>query len=66
MVVCAARRVSLYFQAHHMIVVISDPLRKILHGPAIVGRLIPYVVELSGFNIEYVLIKGSCASRSIG
>lgn len=53
-VVCVAQRLRPYFQAHHVDVVMSDPLRKILHGPIAVGRLIPWVVELSEFDIEYV------------
>lgn len=40
-VVYVAQRLHPYFQAHHMVVVKSDPLRKMPHGPIVMGRLIP-------------------------
>lgn len=55
--VCAARRLRPYFQAYKVIVVTSDPLKKVLQRPEGAGKLIPWAVKLNEFDIEYTSRK---------
>lgn len=40
-IVCAAWRLRSYLQVHHVVVLISNPFRKILHRQVTAERLIP-------------------------
>ncbi|XP_058185734.1 uncharacterized protein LOC131302960 [Rhododendron vialii] len=51
--VIAARRLWPYFQAHPIKVLTDQPLRRILHSPETLGRLIQWSIELGEFDIEY-------------
>ena len=57
----AKKKLCPYFQAHTIIVLTIYPIRVILHKPDASGQLLKWVVELSEFDIEYLLrsaIKG--------
>ncbi|XP_019450609.1 PREDICTED: uncharacterized protein LOC109352881 [Lupinus angustifolius] len=47
----ATRRLRQYFQSHTTIVRTNQPIRKILHKPELVGRMITWSIELSQFDI---------------
>ncbi|XP_031254693.1 uncharacterized protein LOC116112724 [Pistacia vera] len=49
----ASRKLILYFQCHPIVVTTSFPLKKILHKPELLGRLMQWMVELSEFDISY-------------
>ena len=49
----AAKKLSLYLQAHTIVVLTSYLIRAILHEPNASCRLLKWVVELSEFDIEY-------------
>ncbi|KAG5553262.1 hypothetical protein RHGRI_011205 [Rhododendron griersonianum] len=51
--IIAARRLRPYFQAHSIKVLTDQPLRRILHCPETLGRLIQWSIELGEFDIEY-------------
>ncbi|XP_077232549.1 uncharacterized protein LOC143869875 [Tasmannia lanceolata] len=51
----AAKKLRLYFQAHTINVLTDQPLRQILHKPNTSGRLGKWAVELSEFDILYLL-----------
>lgn len=48
-----ARKLRPYFQAHKIVVITSDLLKKFLQKPEGLGRLILWAVELSEFDSEY-------------
>ncbi|GAA0145454.1 hypothetical protein LIER_05643 [Lithospermum erythrorhizon] len=43
-----------YFEAHPIVVVTDQPLKRILTNPALSGRMTTWAVELSEFDITYV------------
>ncbi|KAK2996438.1 hypothetical protein RJ639_025575 [Escallonia herrerae] len=49
----AARKLRQYFQSHTIIVLTDKPLRQILHKPDLLGRLVPWSIELGEFDIHY-------------
>ena len=49
----AARKLRSYFQAHPIIVMTDQPLRKMLQKPDASGRLVKWSVELSEFDLSY-------------
>uniref|UniRef100_A0A2N9HST9 RNA-directed DNA polymerase n=1 Tax=Fagus sylvatica TaxID=28930 RepID=A0A2N9HST9_FAGSY len=51
--VTAARKLRPYFQAHTIVLLTNDPLRKAMNKPDAAGRLIQWSIELSEFNIDY-------------
>ena len=59
--ITAARKLKPYFQAH-MIVVLSDqPLKKVMSSPEAAGRMALWAIELSEFDVQYcprTAIKG--------
>ncbi|KAK3005556.1 hypothetical protein RJ639_016354 [Escallonia herrerae] len=64
----AARKLRLYFQSHTIIVLTDKPLRRILHKPDLLGRLVPWSIELGEFDIHYrprPLIKGQALADFI-
>ncbi|XP_077242538.1 uncharacterized protein LOC143883059 [Tasmannia lanceolata] len=50
--VVSARKLRPYFQAHTIVLLTDQPLRKILQKPDTSGRLITWVVELGEFDIQ--------------
>ncbi|KAK3014443.1 hypothetical protein RJ639_010088 [Escallonia herrerae] len=49
----ATRNLRPYFQSHTIIVLTDKPLRRILHRPDLLGRLVPWSIELGEFDIRY-------------
>ena len=50
-----------YFQAHTVIVLTDEPLRRAMSNPEAAGRLALWTIELSEFDIQYrpwTTIKG--------
>ncbi|XP_077232153.1 uncharacterized protein LOC143866884 [Tasmannia lanceolata] len=51
-VVSAARKLRPYFQAHPIVLLTDQPLRKILQKPETSGRMVSWAVELGEFDIQ--------------
>ncbi|XP_052203997.1 uncharacterized protein LOC127809273 [Diospyros lotus] len=51
--VISALKLRPYFEAHHVIVLSSQPLRHVLGKPDLSGRMLKWAVELSAFDINY-------------
>ena len=59
--VTTSRKLRPYFQAHTIEVPTQYPMKKILHKPETLGRLIKWAIELSEFDIRdkpRIAIKG--------
>ena len=64
----SARRLRPYFQAHSIVVLTDQPLRKILYRPETSGRLVQWSFELEEFDIQYrprVALKGQAVADFI-
>ena len=55
--IVASRKLCPYFQAHTIIVITNQPLRKAMGRPDAAGRMIQWAVELSQFDVDYKLRK---------
>ena len=53
--IVASRKLCPYFQAHTIIVITNQPLRKAMGRPDAAGRMIQWAVELSQFDVDYKL-----------
>ena len=53
--IVASRKLCPYFQAHTIIVIMNQPLRKAMGRPDAAGRMIQWAVELSQFDVDYKL-----------
>ena len=51
----ASRCLCPYFQCHPVTVRTNQPIRKVLHKPNLVGRMMAWAVELSQYDISYEL-----------
>lgn len=51
----ALQKLKPYFQAHSIIVLISHLLRQVLYRPEISGQLVRWSMELSQYEIHYLL-----------
>ena len=51
--VTAARKLKPYFQAHTIIVLTDQPLKRAMSSPEAVGRMALWAIELSEFDIQY-------------
>ena len=49
----ASRKLCPYFQAHHIVVMIDQPIGKMMNKIDAARRLIQWAIELSLFDIEY-------------
>ena len=53
--VTVARKLKSYFQAHTIIVLTNQPLRRAMSSPEAAGRMALWVIELSELDIQYRL-----------
>ena len=51
--VTATRKLSPYFQAHTIIVLTNEPLKKAMNSPDAVGRMVLWAIVLSEFDVQY-------------
>ena len=66
--VTVARKLKPYFQAHTIIVLTDQPLKRAMSSPEAAGRMALWVIELSEFDIQYrprTAIKGQAVSDFI-
>ena len=66
--VTVARKLKLYFQAHTVVVLIDQPLRRTMSNPEFAGRMALWAIELSEFDIWYrphMAIKGQVVANFI-
>ncbi|XP_028061802.1 uncharacterized protein LOC114265232 [Camellia sinensis] len=66
--VIASRCLRPYFQAHSIVVLTDQPLRKVMQQPELSGRLMQWSVELNQFEISYrprTVIKGDSGAGLI-
>ena len=66
--VTAARKLKPYFQAHIIIVLIDQPLKKAMSSPEVAGRMALWAIELSEFDIQYrprIAVKGQIVANFI-
>ena len=51
--VTTARKLKPYFQAHTIIILTDQPLKRAMSSPEAAGRMALWVIELSEFDIQY-------------
>ena len=51
--VTAAQKLKPYFQAHIIIVLTDQPLKKAMSSPEVAGRMALWAIELSEFDVRY-------------
>ena len=59
--VIAARKLKPYFQAHIIVVLTDQPLKKAMSSPEAAGRMALWAIELSEFDVQYrprIAMKG--------
>ncbi|XP_056857094.1 uncharacterized protein LOC130506461 [Raphanus sativus] len=49
----ASRKLRPYFQAHHIAVVTSFPIKAVLHKPEVSGRLAKWAIELGEYDVIF-------------
>ena len=66
--ITAARKLKPYFQAHTIIVLMDQPLKRAMNSPKAAGRMALWAIKLSKFYIQYrprTAIKGQAVSDFI-
>ena len=66
--VTAARKLKPYFQAHTIIVLTDQLLKRAMSSPEAAGRIVLWAIELSKFDIQYrprTAIKGQVVADFI-
>ena len=59
--IIAARKLKPYFQAHTIVVLMDQPLKRAMSSPEAAGRIALWAIELSEFDVQYrpqIAIKG--------
>ena len=51
--VTVARKLKPYFQAHTIIVLTDQPLKRAMSSPEVAGRMALWVIKLSEFDVQY-------------
>ena len=51
--VMATRKLKLYFQAHTIIVLMDQPLKRAMSNPEAARRMALWAIELSEFDVQY-------------
>ena len=66
--ITAARKLKPYFQAHIIVVLTDQPLKKAMSSPEAAGRMALWAIELSEFDVQYrprIAIKGQVVANFI-
>ena len=66
--ITAARKLKPYFQAHTIVVLTDQPLKRAMSSPEAAGRMALWVIELSEFDVQYrprTAIKGQIVADFI-
>ena len=66
--VTAARKLKPYFQAHTIIVLTDQPLKKAMSSPEAAERIALWAIELSEFDVQYrprTAVKGQIVANFI-
>nr|GEU69689.1 reverse transcriptase domain-containing protein [Tanacetum cinerariifolium] len=67
--VCAAKRLRIYFQAHPIVVITDQPIKQVISSPDVAGRLQKWSVMLGEHNITYrprTSVKGQILADFLG
>ena len=51
--IIVARKLKPYFQAHIIVVLTDQPLKKAMSNPEAAGRMALWAIELSEFDVQY-------------
>ena len=51
--ITAAQKLKPYFQAHTIVVLTDQPLKKAMNSPEAVGRMALWAIELNEFDVQY-------------
>ena len=66
--ITATRKLKPYFQAHTIVVLTDQPLKRAMSSPEAAGRMALWVIELSEFDVQYrprTAIKGQIVADFI-
>ena len=66
--ITVARKLKPYFQAHTIIVLTDQPLKKAMSSPEVAGRMALWAIELSEFDVQYrprTAVKGQIVADFI-
>ena len=66
--ITTAWKLKPYFQAHTIVVLTDQPLKRAMSSPEVVGRMALWAIELSEFDVQYrprTAIKGQIVADFI-
>ena len=66
--ITAVRKLKPYFQAHTIVVLTDQPLKRAMSNPEAAGRMALWAIELSEFDMQYrprTAIKGQIVADFI-
>ena len=66
--ITVARKLKPYFQAHTIIVLTNQPLKRAMSSPEAAGRMALWAIELSEFDVQYrprTIVKGKIVADFI-
>ena len=66
--ITAARKLKPYFQAHAIVVLTDQPLKRAMNSPEAAGRMALWAIELSEFDVQYrprTAVKGQIVANFI-
>ena len=66
--ITAARKLKPYFQAHTIVVLTDQPLKRAMSSPEAVGRMALWAIKLSEFDVQYrprTAVKGQIVADFI-
>ena len=66
--ITAARKLKPYFQAHTIVVLTDQPLKRAMSSPEAAGRMALWAIELSEFDVQYhprTAVKGQIVADFI-
>ena len=66
--ITAAQKLKPYFQAHTIVVLTDQPLKRAMSSPEAAGRMALWVIELSEFDVQYrprTTVKGQIVADFI-